>query len=243
MGPFFNKIYPSPNLDLSLAKDDSRPASRLGAIFDWDGVVIDSSRNHEESWNRLAEEEKRILPADHFLKGFGMKNEAIIPAILGWARDPDEIRRLSLRKEVLYREIIRDSGLQPLPGVRTFLERLESAGIPCVIGSSTHLLNIATSLEILGIQRFFRAIVSAEDVSHGKPDPEVFLLAAGKIGRKPAECVVFEDAPMGVEAALAGGMKAVGVMGTHGTAVLSKAHRLVRRLDELDVSDLEALIA
>ncbi|MEO7425007.1 MAG: HAD family phosphatase, partial [Fibrobacteria bacterium] len=183
------------------------------------------------------------LPADHFLKGFGMKNEAIIPGILGWTRDEGEIRRLSLRKEVLYRDLILERGLEPLPGVGPFLERLREAGIPRVIGSSTHRLNITTSLDLLGWKDFFSAIVSAEDVRKGKPDPDVFLKAAAKIGRAPAVCVVFEDAPMGVEAALAGGMKAVGVAGTHGGAVLAKAHKVVRRLDELDIPALEALFA
>lgn len=219
----------------------------LGAIFDWDGVVIDSSRHHEESWNRLAREEGRSLPEGHFLKGFGMKNEAIIPGILGWTKDEAEIRRLSLRKEVLYRDIIRERGIEPLPGVRPFLEALAAAGIPRVIGSSTHRLNITTSLGLLGLAGYFTRIepcdliVSAEDVKRGKPDPEVFLLAAGRIGMEPARCVVFEDAPMGIEAALAGGMKAVGVASTHGAGVLAKAHRLVRRLDELSVPDLETL--
>jgi HAD superfamily hydrolase (TIGR01509 family) len=226
-----------------LGKDETGQAAGIGAIFDWDGVVIDSSRHHEESWNRLADEEKLPLSEGHFLKGFGMKNEAIIPTILDWTRDPAEIRRLSLRKEVLYREIIRVRGIAPLPGVRAFLDRLETAGIPKVIGSSTHRLNITTSLEILGLERFFTAIVSAEDVTIGKPDPQVFLLAAGKIARAPSRCVVFEDAPMGVDAALAGGMKAVGVAGTHGSAILSRAHRIVPQLDELRVSDLEALFA
>lgn len=219
------------------------PASGIGAIFDWDGVVIDSSRHHEESWNRLADEENRVLPEGHFLKGFGMKNEAIIPSLLAWTRDEAEIRRLSLRKEVLYRELIRDRGIEPLPGVRAFLERLRTAGIPRVIGSSTHRLNITASLDILGLSGFFSDIVSAEDVTMGKPDPQVFLTAAAKIKRPPARCVVFEDAPMGIEAALAGGMKAIGVAGTHGNATLAKADRIVERLDELTIGDLEALFA
>lgn len=219
----------------------------LGAIFDWDGVVIDSSRHHEESWNRLAREEGLALPEGHFLRGFGMKNEAIIPGILGWTRDDGEIRRLSLRKEVLYRDIIREWGIEPLPGVRPFLESLAKAGIPRVIGSSTHRLNITASLEILGLAEFFTRqrpcdlIVSAEDVTRGKPDPQVFLLAAERIGVAPGRCVVFEDAPMGVAAALAAGMKAVGVANTHGADVLAGSQRVVRRLDELTPAALETL--
>ncbi len=215
----------------------------IGALFDWDGVVIDSSAHHEESWNRLAREEKLFLPEGHFLKGFGMKNEAIIPGILDWTRDPAEIRRLSLRKEELYRIIIKEWGLEPLRGVQTLLDRLSDAGVPCAIGSSTHRLNITTSLEILGLRKYFRAMVTAEDVSHGKPDPEVFLLAAKALGLPALRCVVFEDAPVGIDAALAGGMKAVGVTTTHPKTVLSKAHLVVRRLDELDIDRLEALFA
>lgn len=220
----------------------------IGAIFDWDGVIIDSSRHHEESWNRLARETGRVLPEGHFLKGFGMKNEVIIPGILAWTEDEAEIKALSLRKEVIYRDIIREWGLKPLPGVRTFLERLSDAGIPRVIGSSTHRLNITASLELLGLAGFFSRdascdlLVTAEDVSRGKPDPEVFLKAAARIGIPPAQCVVFEDAPMGIDAALAGGMRAIGVAGTHGGQVLAKAHRIVARLDELSPADLEAMV-
>lgn len=220
-----------------------RTTGGLGALFDWDGVIIDSSRHHEESWERLAREAGLVLPPGHFLEGFGMKNEAIIPNLLRWTEDAAEIRRLSLRKEELYREIIREWGIAPLPGVREFLERLERAGIACAIGSSTHRANIETSLSLLGLGRHFRALVTAEDVARGKPDPEVFLKAAAALGKSPAECVVFEDAPVGIEAARAGGMAVVGVATTHGPAILAKARAVVGRLDELDVPRLEALLA
>ena len=213
----------------------------MGVIFDWDGVVIDSFAHHEESWNRLAKEENRTLPPGHFLKGFGMKNEAIIPSILAWTQDPAEINRISQRKEALYREIILDWGISPLRGVRVLLDRLEGDGIPCAIGSSTHRLNITTSLEVLGLSKYFRALVTAEDVRYGKPDPEVFVLAARALGRSPDRCVVFEDAPMGIEAALAGGMKAVGITTTHAKTALAKAHLVIRRLDEMDVHRIENL--
>jgi HAD superfamily hydrolase (TIGR01509 family) len=215
----------------------------LGAIFDWDGVVIDSSRQHEESWERLAREEGRALPPGHFKLGFGKKNTAIIPQILHWADDPATVRRLSLRKEVLYREIVLERGLTALPGVQVFLERLLAAGIPCCIGSSTDRENIVTILRVLGFGRFFAGMVTAEDVAHGKPDPEVFLKAAALIGRAPSQCIVFEDALVGIAAARAGGMKAVGVATTHPSATLAgHAHRVVERLDELAVDDLVRLV-
>ena len=214
----------------------------IGAVFDWDGVIVDSSVPHEQSWERLAAEEKRALPVGHFKRSFGMKNERIIPGILNWTDEPAEVHRLSLRKEELYRVIVTESGLSPLPGVKIFLARLADAGIPCVVGSSTHRLNIETALEMMGLRPFFRDLVTAEDVSHGKPDPEVFLTAASRIGRRPAECIVFEDAHVGIEAGRAGGFRVVGVAGTHPRETLTGAHRIVDRLDELEIEDLARLL-
>ena len=208
-----------------------------GAIFDWDGVVIDSSRCHEESWERLAREEKRELPGGHFKAGFGRKNEVIIPEILGWTRDGAEIERMSLRKEELYRSVVRERGVEPLPGVRAWLERLCDASVPCVIGSSTHRANI-------DLAPFFRDIVSAEDVKLGKPNPEVFLKAAARICRFPEKCVVFEDAFAGLQAARNGGMRCVAVATTNSAESLAgHADRVVLRLDEIQPAELTAWFA
>jgi HAD superfamily hydrolase (TIGR01509 family) len=209
-----------------------------GALFDWDGVIIDSRRHHEESWERLAAELGKPLPEDHFLKGFGRKNEFIIPELLGWTKDLEEIHQISLRKEALYREVVADWGLEALPGVRTWMERLRDAGVPCAIGSSTHRANIDLSLGMIGLADFFQGIVTAEDVSHGKPDPEVFLAAAKKVDRAPECCVVFEDAHVGFQAARAGGMRLVGVATTHPIEELTEPDLAVHRLDELEPATL-----
>jgi len=213
------------------------------AIFDWDGVIVDSSAAHQASWERLAAEEQRSLPADHFTRGFGMKNEIIIPRLLGWTHDGAEIRRLSLRKEALYRAIIRTDGLVALPGVTAWLDRLRAAGIPRIIASSTHRLNITCTLDVIGLTGYFRDIVSAEDVAHGKPDPEVFLTAGQRLGFPPARSVVFEDTHVGIEAADRAGMKVIAVAGTHPGESLAGADRVVHRLDELTVPAVTALVA
>jgi HAD superfamily hydrolase (TIGR01509 family) len=213
-------------------------------LFDWDGVIIDSSRQHEESWERLATEEKRTLVSDHFTVGFGKKNEWIIPNLLRWTEDLDEVKRLSLRKEALYRDIVVARGLSALPGVHVFLERLKAAGVPNCIGSSTHRENITTILGVLGFEGLFGGMVTSEDVSHGKPHPDVFLKAAAKTGVSAVRCVVFEDAFAGIEAGRAGGMKVVGVATTHPVEELTgKVDRVVKRLDELTVADLQALVS
>ena len=202
-------------------------------------MIIDSSRQHEESWERLAREEGKPLPLDHFVQGFGKKNEWIIPNLLRWANTPAEVHRLSLRKEALYREIVLEKGLEALPGVHAFLDRLRQAGVPTCVGSSTHRLNIDTILDAMGFVGLFDDIVTAEDVSAGKPHPDVFLKAASKINRPPGRCIVFEDAFAGIEAARAGGIKVVGVASTHDAETLcGKVDRVVHRLDELSIADL-----
>jgi HAD superfamily hydrolase (TIGR01509 family) len=214
---------------------------KIGAIFDWDGVVIDSSRPHEESWELLAEEVGKPLPPDHFKRGFGQRNAVIIPEILHWTEDLEEIERWSLRKEALYRDIIAQRGLRALPGVRELLEELTGANIPCVVGTSTERANVEMSLEMLSLEGMFSDMVCSEDVSRGKPDPEVFLKAAEKTGLPPAQCFVIEDTAHGVEAALAGGMKAIGVATTRPAELLSDAHLVAKDMTELNLATIQSL--
>jgi beta-phosphoglucomutase family hydrolase len=209
-----------------------------GAIFDWDGVIIGSAALHEQSWHRLARELGTTIAPDSFIRGFGMKSARIIEEIHGWSHDPAEIARLTNRKEALYREIVAQSDIAPLPGVVEWLQRLAEAGVPCAVASSTQRLNIDAVLSRIGLQDAFRAIVSAEDVVHGKPNPEVFLKAAEKLDLSPARCVVFEDAHVGIEAAHAAGMMVVAVATTHPATELSAADLVVRRLDELSIEQV-----
>ena len=209
-----------------------------GAIFDWDGVIIDSSRHHEKSWELLAQEEGLPLPPDSFRLGFGRKNQIIIPEIYKWSTDPAEIERLGNRKEAIYRELMAAEPLEPLPGVRQWLQALRNAGIPCAVGSSTPRANLDAALSRLNIAEFFTTIVAAEDVTLGKPNPEVFLKAADRIGCRPECCVVFEDAHAGIAAARAGGMRVVGIATTHPPEELTQADLAVHRMDELSVEQL-----
>ncbi|MFP4026168.1 MAG: HAD family hydrolase [Candidatus Brocadiia bacterium] len=203
------------------------------AIFDWDGVIVDSSPFHKLSWDKLADEENRILPEGHFKKGFGMRNEQIIPEILEWTTDPEEIVRLSNRKEELYRELIIEKGISPLPGVEDWLQELQVNDVPHAVASSTERLNIMTSLDVMEMKQQFDAIVGGEDVENGKPDPEVFLTAAEKVSALPSQCVVFEDAHVGIEAALAAKMKVVALATTHPADTLEDADIVVGSLAEL----------
>ena len=208
------------------------------AIFDWDGVIINSEECHRRGWELLAAEMNRALPAGYFEASFGRKNTEIIPEFLGWATDRAEIEGISFRKEALYREAVKEHGMHALPGAREWLQRLADRGIPCGIGSSTARANIDLSLDLIGCAPFFRTIVSAEDVQLGKPHPEVFLTVASRLGMAPERCVVFEDALFGLEAARRGGMKRIAVTTTNPADKLrDHADRVVDRLDELTVDE------
>ncbi len=196
----------------------------IGFLFDWDGVVIDSHNQHEESWDLLSAEIGQPLPEGFMKKTFGMRNQNIFPMWLPHlATDAAAITALGNRKEELYREILRRDGIEALPGVKAFLQAARQAGIPASVGSSTPRQNIDTVIEMAGLQGLFDAIVAAEDVAHGKPHPEVFLKGAEKLHRKPERCVVFEDAFVGIEAGKSGGMKVVGIATTHPIEKLTQA--------------------
>lgn len=211
------------------------------ALFDLDGVIIDSSEPHRIAWDILAQREGRVCPPGFFPKSFGMKNERVIPELLKWTNDPQEINRLSLEKEAIYRELISKNGIKTIPGVLDWIKKLDENSIARAIASSTIKVNIDCALNILGIGKYFQAIVSGEDVKKGKPEPEVFLLAAQRLEREPQDCVVFEDAHVGIEAGLRAGMKVVALATTHPKQTLKDAHLVVNDFRELTLGDIQTL--
>jgi HAD superfamily hydrolase (TIGR01509 family) len=213
------------------------------AIFDWDGVVVDSSSRHAESWDRLAAVEGRVLPAGHFQRSFGMRNEQIIPDILGWATDPEEVRRLARRKESIYRDIVRERGIPLIPGIDGFLRGLQAAGIPCAVASSTSLENLRCVFPHHDLESFFAAFVTAEMVARGKPDPEVFHTAAARLGMDPARCAVFEDSHAGLAAARAAGGRVVALSTTNPADSLHPADIVAADFREIPVDRVAALFA
>ena len=209
-------------------------------IFDWDGVVVDSSAHHERSWEILAAKRNLPLPADHFKRGFGKKNNVIIPD-LGWATEPADVDALAHEKEEIYRSLVREKGIAPLPGVRDLLAALEAHGIPCAIGSSTERANLDCLLDLMDLRKFFRVIVSGEEVVHGKPDPSIFLLAAERLAFAPADCVVIEDALVGIEAAKRAGMPVLAVATTNPIDMLDSADAAVADMTQVTLQHLASL--
>jgi beta-phosphoglucomutase len=146
-----------------------------------------------------------------FLESFGQRNDRILSKWLGAAASTDTIVRIGETKEKMYRQMARREGLVALPGAREWVSRLRDGGWLQAIASSAPRANVEVMLDSVGISTLIDAVVSAEDVTHGKPHPEVFLTAASRLGIPSQRCIVVEDAAAGVEAARRAGMRSIGV--------------------------------
>jgi beta-phosphoglucomutase len=184
----------------------------LGAVlWDLDGTLVDSEEYHWRAWKETLDREGIPITRQDFLSSFGQRNDAILSRWLGDATPAGTIQRIGDAKEERYRELVRLEGLSPLPGAAEWVKRLHGEGWLQAIASSAPRLNVETVLDALGLGGRFQAIVSAEDVRAGKPDPQVFLVAASRLGAEPRGCIVVEDARAGVEAARRAGMRSISV--------------------------------
>jgi beta-phosphoglucomutase len=215
-------------------------AAGHAALWDMDGTLVDTAEMHFRAWEIVCREQGRAFSRADFAATFGRRNPEIIRILFGDRFDKQQTAELGDRKEVLYREEAARLGVALLPGVRALLEGLHGAGFRQAIGSSAPRANLELILHLTGIERFLDAVVGMEDTQRGKPDPQVFLVAAQRLGVEPRRCVVLEDAVAGVEAARAGQMKCIAVrfVGHHPPAALQQAGAdlVVSTLEEIDVS-------
>jgi HAD superfamily hydrolase (TIGR01509 family) len=204
-----------------------------------DGTLVDSAEYHWQAWHDTMAREGFPITHKQFLATFGQRNDSILRQWLGERATPPVIEQIGDAKEELYRQIVRDRGLAPLPGALEWVQLLQQKGWRQAIASAAPRANIETILDVLHASECFEAIVSAGDVHRGKPDPEVFLIAAAKLGVAPKHCIVVEDAEHGIEAARAAGMKSIGVSqnGKHLPADL-----VVRSLNVLDANAFDRLL-
>jgi HAD superfamily hydrolase (TIGR01509 family) len=176
-----------------------------------DGTLIDSEQFHWIAWRDTLANEGIIITREQFLSSFGQRNDSILPKWLGATATPERLERIANAKEERYRNLIRRNRISPLPGVENWVHRLHQEGWLQAIASAAPRANIQAVLEALSATHVFQAIVSAEDVRHGKPDPEVYLTAAARVGVPPDRCIVVEDAAAGVQGARSAGMRSIGV--------------------------------
>jgi HAD superfamily hydrolase (TIGR01509 family) len=203
----------------------------IGVIFDMDGVLIDSAGPHFRSWQLLAEECSGKVTEEQFSETFGRQNRDIIPVLFGPVPDA-RMRALGDRKEEIYRDLIREC--PPIvDGAVGLVRGLHGAGARLAIGSSGPAANIELVVAAMGVADCISVIVSGDDVTRGKPDPQVFTAAAERLGLEPSRCVVVEDAPVGIRAARAAGARTVAVMLHHPAEAFEDTDLVVPRLSDL----------
>lgn len=208
-------------------------------LWDMDGTLVDSFDYHWRSWREALAAEGYGLTYKEFKASFGQRNDTILRGLLGPDLSDDEIERIGGFKEERYRSMVRAEGIDLLPGITPWITRLNTQGWRQAIASSAPRQNIETILQVLQMAWCFDTLVAAEDVQCGKPDPQVFLLAAKRVAVPPTCCIVVEDAPAGVEGARRAGMRSIGVRSSHGEL---PADLVVQTLAELPDDAFEALL-
>jgi len=209
-------------------------------LWDMDGVLVDTGDFHYQSWKETFDEIKVPFSREDFRKTFGMNNAGILEWVFGRKPEPEEVSRISDKKESLFRELVKGKA-EPLPGVLTWLRQFQDWSIKQAITSSAPPENIEVLVAELKIGEFFDEIVSGFDLP-GKPNPDIFLKAAKKLQILPEKCIVVEDAIAGVEGAKKAGMKCIAVTTTNPASALEKADFIFDNLGEMSKEDFLSLL-
>jgi beta-phosphoglucomutase len=180
-------------------------------LWDLDGTLADSRDQHWRAWRDAMAAVNRTLTAEQFAATFGQRNDRFLRVWLGNDLSEAQLARFGDEKEARYRTLIEAEGLEPLPGAAPWVRRLNAAGWRQAVASSAPRQNIGIMLRAIGLDDLLDVFVGAEDVSNGKPDPEIFLTAASRLAVAPSRCIVVEDAAVGIEAAKRAGMAAIGI--------------------------------
>jgi beta-phosphoglucomutase len=221
------------------------PADHYAALWDVDGTLVDTAEFHFQAWDSLARELGKPFTRADFFATFGRRNPEIIPLMFGGGFSDREIAELGERKEEAYRAAVAH-GVELLPGVRPLIEGLHAAGFRQAVGSSAPRANLELILRLTNTARFFQAVVAMEDTTRGKPDPQVFQVAAERVGVPAQRGLVLEDAVAGVQAARAGGMRCIAVRSTgHASAESLReagADLVVETLEHVSVADVQRIL-
>jgi beta-phosphoglucomutase family hydrolase len=217
------------------------PDNKFEAVlWDLDGVIADTGIYHCRAWQDVFSKRGVNFTETDFKRHFGQRNDTIIRSALGESISPEEVDAIASEKEANYRRRVAGN-IRPEPGAIELIRSLRQHGLKMAIASSAPPENIRLILRGLGIDGCFHAVVWGRAVARSKPDPEIFLLAARKLGVAPGNCVVIEDAIAGVAAARRAGMKCVAVTNSHSRSSLKAADLIVDSLESVSAGDLAGL--
>jgi HAD superfamily hydrolase (TIGR01509 family) len=215
--------------------------SSRAVLWDLDGVLIDSGTLHFKTWEQTLNKAGYAFTRDDFHATFGRNNRGVLTHILGQPPEEDFLQRMGDEKEALFRKIL-PGQLVLLPGVREWLAWFQAHGFKQAVASSAPMENVEVMVDEVGIRDYFDYLAAGGSLP-SKPDPAVFLLAAEKCNVDPANCLVIEDSPAGIEGARRGGMKCIAVETTHPADSLLGAGLILHDLTDLTPTAVEGLFA
>ena len=210
-------------------------------IFDMDGVLADTGPIHYESWVKLAKQIRVKFSKKFFNITFGRQSISITRELVGPKINQEVVEKWANLKERYYREMVKDK-LKPLPGALVLIKELHARNFKLAVGSSGPPENVDLLLSTLSIKDYFDVIITAAEVKNGKPAPDVFLIAAEKLNIKVDNCLVIEDAPVGITAARKAGMKVIALRTTHCNVELLDADMVVQDLSSVNINDILKLL-
>ncbi|MFQ3588025.1 MAG: beta-phosphoglucomutase family hydrolase [Fimbriimonadaceae bacterium] len=209
-------------------------------IFDMDGTLVDNMEYHAKAWIALFADNGVAVTEEEFYRTAGMKATETVRHFMGGEVPEDQCRMYAAQKEFLYRYLYRPK-LRPVRGLRPLIRSARSHGLKLAVATASSRRNIEFTLGGLGLRDAFDAVAGAHEVERGKPHPDLFLLAARRMEVEPEQCLVFEDAGNGLEAAHRAGMRAIGVATFHSHADLASypsTVRVVRHFGELRLREV-----
>ncbi|MDQ1830269.1 HAD family hydrolase [Massilia scottii] len=218
-------------------------ATRRAFIFDMDGTIVDNMSFHTESWIAFFQRRGKDIDADEFFRATaGRQGKEIIRSHMGEHLNDDEVRVLNDEKELVYRELY-EPHRKTVVGFDGLIALAKEMNVALAVATAAPNANITFTLDGLDLRRHFDTVVGAADVARGKPHPDVFLLAAERCGVAPEHCIVFEDAPLGVEAARRAGMRAVVLTTTLPAAAFAEFDNVVHIASDFSELTIDALFS
>ena len=209
-----------------------------GIIFDMDGVLVDGERLHYGAARTILAEQGIQLDVATYTGYMGRTGRDIWEDLRVRFGLRVDFESYSARYDTTLTELYRTAA-RPLPGARAALNQVRAAGLPCALASSSRREWVQTALAALRFGEYFQAIVTGDDVRNGKPDPEIYRIAAARLGRSPKDCVALEDAPAGIESARRAGMRVLAVRSEYiSPPALGNADRVLESLHEFDLTEL-----
>ncbi len=204
------------------------------AIFDLDGTIIDSNPLDFAAWQKVLAEHQAQLSWEEYLQIVGATSAEIVQQYLN-LNDEKKTEEIVHKREEYFRQIAGEKGIHLLPGAEKLLQDIRAIPLKMVLATGSNREKLDFVFSKVHIRQYFDDLITADDVTKGKPDPEVFLQAARKINLPPAECMVFEDAKKGVEAAKAGGMTCIAINTNGHSHYLSAADLVIEKYTDWNV--------